>query len=320
MKRGMLLLCLIICFVCGGGRVYAEATPERKVYGEFEYTYDSKRDCIWIVKYHGNREVVAVPALIDGKKVCYLNNIFRNNKTIKRVQLPDTLVAISSFNGCTALEEINIPENVEWIPEYTFYGCNNLKHVQLPDNLRSIDRYAFAGCQSLVEVVMPDTLEEIGKNAFADCRNLQKLTLSAKISCIPERAFFNCKKIKQIRIPKGVVEIGREAFADCTMLGKVELPSTLCDIQAYAFENCSMKEIVLPGKISYLDEGCFSNCRKLRKIVIKSKQLWAYTDRKLAFYNINPKAVFDVPNAYILKYEEWLTKTDNFKPKTMKIK
>lgn len=319
-RKGILLLCTVLCILCKGQSIQAQELPQYKSYEGFEYSYSSSKDCIWIMKYIGNEENVIVPAYIEGKEVRYLCDIFQNNTTIKTVELPDTLMGIGSFSGCTSLEKIVIPKKIRIIPDYTFYGCKNLKHVQFFDGLLRIDDYSFAGCEALEEVVIPNTVTSIGKGAFSNCTKLQKVVLSKNMDLVYIRVFYNCTKLKTITLPKKINCISAEAFAGCKSLQKIKLSSVMTNIGEYAFSGCGIKEIVLPKKIEVIREGAFSDCKKLKKIVIKSKKIKEEYLGQLAFHNINKKAVFDVPNSCVSKYKKWFVKTGSFKKKTMKIK
>lgn len=323
MKKGwkLFVLCLVCLTLFGTGQVQAEGEWTVKVYNDFEYSYDSVKDCIWLVNYIGNAEHAVVPATIEGKEVRYLNYAFENNQTIKKIELPDTIVDIGRFNGCTSLEEIVIPKKVKVIERHAFFGCSSLKKVVLPQGLKQIGEYAFSECTALERVYIPDGAELIGDGVFANCTNLKKVRLSKKIDT-GSRTFLNCTKLTTVIMPNGIEVIGTEAFAGCKSLKTVKLPSTLEAICEYSFDGCAMREITIPKKVNQIQKGAFINCRKLKKIVIKSKKIeeWTWEQERFPFYNIHKKAVFDVPNSCITKYTKWLTQTGSFKEKTMKIK
>lgn len=91
---------------------------------------------------------------------------FIENTKIKTITLPDSIKSIGSyaFENCIALESINLPASLEWIGDdvggygsrtgkATFNGCSNLKEIIIPDSLTSVDFPAFLpvfeGCSSL---------------------------------------------------------------------------------------------------------------------------------------------------------------------------
>ena len=83
----------------------------------------------------------------------------------------------SAFAGCTALQEVVSPGDVQVIGEYAFFNCTALTTVNLPQ-LTRIDQYAFQVCTSLAELTL-DNVEAIDLAAFYGCTSLETLKLPA---------------------------------------------------------------------------------------------------------------------------------------------
>lgn len=83
----------------------------------------------------------------------------------------------SAFAGCTALQEVVLPGDVQVIGEYAFFNCTALTTVNLPQVTR-IDQYAFQVCTSLAELTL-DNVEAIDLAAFYGCTSLETLKLPA---------------------------------------------------------------------------------------------------------------------------------------------
>lgn len=107
----------------------------------------------------------------------------------------------------------------------TFNGCSNLKDVFIPESITYIDHSAFGFCVSLVEIVLPSNITNIRANVFEGCSNLESISLHEGITSIENSAFKNCKSLKEIVIPSSVKTIADEAFAECKGLEKVMLLS-----------------------------------------------------------------------------------------------
>ena len=60
---------------------------------------------------------------------------FACNQYLKKVVFPDSVVKIDywAFNGCSALEEINIPKNCKLIGQFAFCGTS-IKHIKISSN------------------------------------------------------------------------------------------------------------------------------------------------------------------------------------------
>ncbi len=75
---------------------------------------------------------------------------------LKKLILSENLTYLPNYmaNGCTALEEIKIPENVKKIGQECFYRCTNLKIVELNSHCNNM-LYPFAGCTSIDKIILP---------------------------------------------------------------------------------------------------------------------------------------------------------------------
>ena len=61
-RKGILLLCTVLCILCKGQTVQAQELPQYKNYEGFEYSYSSSKDCIWIMEYVGDKIKLVNPA------------------------------------------------------------------------------------------------------------------------------------------------------------------------------------------------------------------------------------------------------------------
>ena len=78
------------------------------------------------------------------------------------------------------------------IGEYCFYGCSSLENVILPENLNLILDFAFLECSSLKEIIIPNKVTQIWGEAFKDCTNIKTLVIGNSVNYIGLQAFLNC--------------------------------------------------------------------------------------------------------------------------------
>ena len=80
-----------------------------------------------------------------------------------------------SFNYCSSLININIPNSVTYLGQYTFGGCSSLTSIILPNNLNfnTINYGTFAVCSSLKTVTIYNYVTNIMQGAFGNCDSLQ---------------------------------------------------------------------------------------------------------------------------------------------------
>lgn len=84
-----------------------------------------------------------------------LNTVYWNATNCTSVGLTNYIQGI--FDGCTALTNIIIGENVQTIPSCAFYGCASLTSITIPSGVTYIGRYAFGGCTNLTNVIFENT-------------------------------------------------------------------------------------------------------------------------------------------------------------------
>lgn len=82
-------------------------------------------------------ENVEIPETVAGIPVTAVGRaVFRDNKYIKSVKIPDTVECFEYgvFQN-SGLESVNIPKAMRVVPSRTFSGCSNLKSVKFHENL-----------------------------------------------------------------------------------------------------------------------------------------------------------------------------------------
>lgn len=189
---------------------------------------------------------------------------FEGCTKLKTVKLPDTVTQFYSqtFKNCTALKEINIPKSIQVIQPQEFLGCSSLKTVDFRGtSVVRLCEEAFKGCTSLASVYLgePENLS-IDAYAFQDCTNLETVDCSkTNISSIENYAFYNCSKLKKIDLSSSTMEqTGQSIFRACTSLEEVILPKTLKEINYLTFSGTAIKTLDLreTAITKIIDSGC----------------------------------------------------------------
>ena len=238
------------------------------------------------VSYTGDAVRVVVPSSYYGKKVTRVGKI--TSTTVKEILLPQTITSFDNgaFEGCIALERINIPTNADTLPQNLFKGCTALSSVIIPQKVTTIGKDAFAGCSAVVNMMIPANVTSIGAGAFRDMKALAAFTVAE-----------GNEKYKAV---DGVLysKIGTSAYLVQYPIAKVGVtyvldPETV-KVQAYAFSSASITSIVLGGKINTIEEGAFENCQKLVNVTISSTA---------ATFTINARAFAGCANLKALKLE-----------------
>ena len=112
---------------------------------------------------------------------------------LRHVKLGRGLSAISvgAFYN-SALERIEIPENIKVIEDGAFKMCYELRGVKLSNGLTEIEREGFLYCRELNNIVIPDSVRKIGEDAFRGCSSLSCVEFGNGLSSIGKGAFYDC--------------------------------------------------------------------------------------------------------------------------------
>ena len=114
---------------------------------------------------------------------------------LKKVIMPTGTVSMERgcFMGCHQLEEINFPKEIyavyekEYgIPVSTFEGCTNLKNITIPEGYKYIN--GFFGSRLYDDFRLPDSTELIGHSAFVET-SVHKMSIPASVKVIKDNAF-----------------------------------------------------------------------------------------------------------------------------------
>ena len=226
-----------------------------------DFTYKvNKNNTVCITNYTGNSEKVEIPCEIDGMSVEEIGFMsFEQCTGIKEVTVPDTVAYIDddAFAGCSQLTVINIPKNVNYIGSCVFDDCTNLKNITVDtDNkcfssfdgvLYNKDKTDLIFCpQGKTEVIIPQTVLCINPYAFCKCSGLKEIEIPRSVIYIGKYAFCNCISLKEVYFPN-VKNIDCLAFLDCTGLEKITIGNSVKSIGDNAFEGCkNLKEVTIP--------------------------------------------------------------------------
>ena len=165
----------------------------------------------------GNEEIT----LSEAAYVESFENVFTDNTEIRH--LPDlqyftnlSYIAGNSFKGCSALEDVILPDNVTDIYYHAFMECAALKAISLPQRLEFIGDDAFNGCTSLSEVTVPAANPadiDLGDNVFGGVK-LAEATL-----CVPKGsadAYREAPVWKEFGTIREVHSLGQAPFCEPT--------------------------------------------------------------------------------------------------------
>lgn len=166
---------------------------------ESKYTYTALNDSTAkITAYSGTDNYLTVPEYLGGYQITAIDN--------------------NVFKAKTSLVDVDLPDSVTSIGQYSFMNCTKLESISLPYGLKTIGYGAFNGCTNLTSLKLPNTVTTLGTNSFKGCTSLKSVSLSNSMTAIGNSVFANCTSLESVIIPSSIKTINANAFSGCTSL------------------------------------------------------------------------------------------------------
>lgn len=228
-----------------------------------------------------------------------LSSVTFENDILNKKESNLLFIGNDTFNGCSKITTIDIPNSVMFIKQGAFQDCVELTTITLSDNLKNIADMAFSGCDKLEFVIdeggkylsshdnqfsvyvgptddalnntdhiINNDTEFILYDAFAGLSQITEINIPGNVRVIGQRAFQETG-LTSVTIPSSVQVIKPYAFANLVTLEEVnfEDESNLQEIAKYAFtNNTKLKEITIPNSVIFIKEGAFINDTALEKV------------------------------------------------------
>ena len=118
-------------------------------------------------------DIVSIPGvqLVDGWAVGYTDAL-RGHLDLTSVRG----IGANTFEDCTGLTSVTIPEGIVNIDWMVFRDCSGLTSVTIPKSVTNIGCGAFWGCP-ISKMIIPANVTSIGDCVFEDCGKLRSVTL-----------------------------------------------------------------------------------------------------------------------------------------------
>jgi len=204
------------------------------------------------------------------------SNVYENGKGI--ITFNGDVTNISSFNDCTTLLTMTIPESVTKIGAYSFDDCVNLEKINIPNKVKTIGEGAFYDCASLNEISIPNSVTTIKYDAFNGCKKLQTIKIPNSVTNMGAGILWNCENLTSVTLSENITSIGNTFFQNCKSLTEITIPSKVSSIAYYAFKGCTSLSTIYCTNVNppTLGIDVFHQSNAISKIYVPSSSVDAY--------------------------------------------
>lgn len=152
--------------------------------------------------------------------------------------------------------DLVIPNSVTSVKGAAFSGCSSLTSVTIPDHVTSLGAYTFSGCSSLTNLIIPNSVTSIGECTFADCTGLTSITIPDSVTSITNSAdSTHLNSFRNCSIDRLIIADGSKTITYKIIVG-------------------NPKSVLIPGSITSIGRGAFSDCDRLEDVYITDPSAW----------------------------------------------
>lgn len=183
-------------------------------------------------------------------------------------------IGIDSFQGCSSLTSIVIPDSVTSLGAGVFQQCTSLTSVTFGNRITALNQGTFLDCQSLVAVSIPSAVSHIGMDAFRNCTTLRAIVIPDSVQQLDNGIFFNCNNLASVRIPDSVTRIGNATFQACDNLVTIIIPNSVTHIGDGSFAFCRrLQNVTLSRALAHIGHASFRDCISLAAVDLPNSTL-----------------------------------------------
>ena len=77
-----------------------------------------------------------------------------------------TRIGNGAFSGCTALEKIELSENLKIIGDAAFRDCHALKEIWISESVTEMGHIVFENCEELTSIKLSTNIVQMGEDIF----------------------------------------------------------------------------------------------------------------------------------------------------------
>ena len=171
-----------------------------------------------------------------------------------------------AFRFKTTLEQICIPDTIEYIGEFAFLGCKSLKQVIISvsnfenkEDWLTLHEACFKDCESLTSIVGDKVMDFYGTRVFMNCKNIKYFGYNNQIiGNLQASTFQGCLNLKSIHLIDRSCHLASGCILGCTNLEIIRIDcrnvtyaksvlSILAKKHIICSSNCSLTNLAYEG-------------------------------------------------------------------------
>ena len=223
--------------------------------------------------------------------------------SLQAVTLGESITNIekSSFESCSALTKMTIPNSVITLGEYCFRKCTSMQSIELGNGLTTIEKGAFTGCSALSSISIPSSVTKVSDYVFSNCTSMTKVVIEDRTEALSlgsndsNPLFANCPlnsvyiggkisystssswgyspfyrntSLESVVISDHENTVYDNEFYGCTGLKNVTIGNGVKSIGKWAFSGCgSLDKFSFGGNVESIGQEAFSDCTGMTELV-----------------------------------------------------
>lgn len=267
---------------------------------------------------------VTVPETYKGRPVKVIAaHAFLDCTKLKRISIPDTVEQIfttgaRSFDGCIALQEINIT-HVEGNNAIRYWSQDGIlfDNGRLDEQDGTVEIAAFPMNYKSTTYRIPEGVTTIPNGAF-EGSILQEISFSPDVTLVETRAFYNAKEVTKLTFEDPTegegkpLEIEPRAFEGCSVLEVINLPARISTLYTTRYEvtgeyitsGPAYEQISTSQSSTVSIEDSFYSCAKLKEINVAAGGS-TYSSQDGVLFNANKTEIIYSPKYFAPKDGEY---------------
>lgn len=159
------------------------------------FTYDNAGRISGLTEDMAEAVSIVIPSEHDGRMISETSyHAFYQNTTISTVlfhpEIHDFTFGQGTFQECTALSSIQLPEGQTIIKNNLFQGCTSLEEVVLPETVTTISNSSF-NTSGITRIHFGANIQSIGSYVFSNCTDIQTVSFDGEFSATLDTRWAN---------------------------------------------------------------------------------------------------------------------------------